>query len=88
MHFVYMIRNSANKLYVGITKDPKRRVTYHNEKRGAGFTKQIPTFHLVFLEEHLTLTDARKREIQIKKWRREKKEMLIEKFQKGLETQI
>jgi len=50
------------------------------------FTKRDSKFEIVFLEEHLTLTSARKREIQIKKWRREKKETLIAKFQSGLST--
>jgi len=86
MYFVYMIRNSVDKIYAGITKDPKHRVAYHNEKRGAAFTKQIPTFRLVFLEQHPDITSARKREIQIKKWRREKKETLIDRFQQGLPT--
>jgi putative endonuclease len=86
MHFVYIILNSANKLYVGITQNPQNRLLYHNEKRGAQFTKHIPTYELVFVEEYQTLAEARKREIQIKKWRREKKEILIERYRKGLET--
>ncbi|MDO8548081.1 MAG: GIY-YIG nuclease family protein [bacterium] len=86
MYFVYMIKNSAGLLYVGITEDPQARVNYHNQKRGAGFTKQIPTYKIVFLEQYPTLADARKREIQIKKWRREKKEFLIDCYQKSLET--
>ena len=86
MYFVYLIKNSANKLYIGVTEDPATRLKYHNEKRGAQFTKRIPTFEIVFLEQHPTLADARKREIQIKKWRREKKEMLIGRYWRGLPT--
>ena len=89
-----MIRNSADKLYIGITENPQARLQYHNEKRGAQFTKQISihstqgrgNFEIVFLEQYATLAEARKREIQIKKWRREKKEMLIECYQKGIPT--
>jgi putative endonuclease len=81
-----MIKNSANKLYVGITKNPRERVIYHNQKRGANFTKYIPDFKIVFLEEYPTLTEAREREIQIKKWRREKKEHLIERYRQELPT--
>lgn len=88
MYFVYMIKNSANKLYVGITTNPDDRVMYHNQKRGARFTKYSPDFQIVFLERYETLASARKREIQIKKWRREKKEFLIEKFQKGTSTKL
>ena len=86
MYFVYMIKNYAEKLYVGITQNPQDRVSYHNQKRGAKFTKYIPTFEIVFLEPYLTLAEARRREVQIKKWRRDKKELLINRHQRGLET--
>ncbi|MCR4325980.1 MAG: GIY-YIG nuclease family protein [Patescibacteria group bacterium] len=86
MYFVYMIRNSASKLYVGVTNNPQQRLAHHNARRGAQFTRRIPTFEIVFLEQYEALADARKREIQIKKWRCGKKEMLIERYQEGLET--
>jgi putative endonuclease len=86
MWFLYMIKNSADKLYVGITQNPKDRVAYHNQKRGAAFTKHIPTYKIVFLEKFLTLAEARGREIQIKKWSRKKKEFLIKRYQEGAPT--
>jgi len=88
MFFVYMISNDKEKLYVGLTKNPEERINCHNQKRGAKFTKYAPTFKIVFLEQYETLAQARKREIQIKKWRRGKKEMLIDRFQRNLETKI
>ena len=88
MHFVYMIQNSVGKLYVGIAKNPQNRVAYHNQKHGAKFTKYIPDFKIIFLEQYETLAQARKREIQVKKWRREKKEILVERYQKGLSTKL
>ena len=81
-----MIKNSADKLYVGITENPIERLRYHNAKQGAKFTKYIPDFKIVFLEKHETLESSRKREIQIKKWRRDKKEFLIERYSNGLPT--
>ena len=86
MYFVYMIKNSANKLYIGITENPKQRLETHNSKRGASFTKYICDFRIVFLEKYDNLTIARKREIQLKKWGRIKKEFLIDKYNQGLET--
>ena len=88
MYFVYMIKNSVNKLYVGITQNPDERAAYHNNQQGAQFTKRIPNFKIVFLEQYEILAQARKREIQIKKWRREKKESLIERFKQGLPTKM
>ena len=88
MYFVYMIRNSYDDLYVGVTEDPRARLRYHNQQRGAQFTKRIPTFEIVFLEQYENLTEARKREIQIKKWRRGKKETLVERYKSGLPTKL
>ncbi len=81
-----MIKNSVNNLYTGITTNPEERLSHHNKKRGSKFTKYIPDFKLVFLENYKSLMEARKREVQIKKWRRDKKESLIQKYNKGLET--
>jgi putative endonuclease len=86
MYFVYMIQNSYKDLYVGITDNPEQRLKYHNENRGAQFTKRDNKFEIVFLEEQPTLADARKRENQIKKWRRDKKVFLITRYKQGLST--
>ena len=67
MYSVYMIRNMYGDLYIGITDNLQKRLKYHNEKRGAVFTKRDSKFKIVFLESYETLTEARKREIQIKK---------------------
>ena len=81
-----MICNSYDDLYTGITDNPEKRLKYHNEKRGAQFTKRDTNFEIVFLERHKTSAEARKREIQIKKWRREKKEILVQRYKSGLRT--
>ena len=88
MFYIYMIKNQYDKLYIGITENLKNRLYYHNTKQGAQFTKSKNKFSMVFSEEYPTLADARKREIQIKKWRRDKKELLIERFGKGLPTKL
>jgi len=81
-----MVRNSYGDLYVGITDNPEQRLKCHNEKRGALFTKRDSKFIIVFLEQCETLAAARAREIQIKKWRRNKKDFLIERYKQGLVT--
>jgi putative endonuclease len=81
-----MIKNDFEKLYVGITDNPDVRTKDHNTGRGAKFTKGRAKFKAVFLEEYATLAEVRKREIQIKKWRRAKKETLIERYRQGLPT--
>lgn len=83
-----MIKNKNNKLYIGVSANPEQRLLYHNTKQGAEFTKNNANFSIVFLEEYPTLTKARQREIQIKKWRREKKEILIDRYNKNLPTKL
>ena len=81
-----MIKNKGNQIYIGVTKDPSRRLAEHNHKHGSNFTKNNSSFEIVFLEEYKDLVQARRREVQIKKWRRDKKEKLIKKYSQGLET--
>lgn len=83
-----MIRNKGNKLYIGVTKNPNSRVYYHNRKRGSQFTQNNPSFEIIFLEEYSDLAAARKREIQIKKWRRDKKNKLVDLYRSGKETRL
>ena len=67
MYFVYMLKNSDNDLYVGVSENPSERVVYHNQNMGSVFTKNKKNFVLVFEERYGTLKEARQREIQIKK---------------------
>jgi len=82
-----MIKNIADRIYIGITRDLNQRLYCHNTKRGAQFTKS-GDYKTVFYEEYPNLAEARKREIQIKKWRRDKKELLIKRFNQKLPTKI
>jgi len=82
---VYMIKNNKDELYIGISQNTKLRLEEHNKQRGSKCTKS-GNFQIVFQENHPSLTKARQREIQIKKWRREKKELLIERYKQRLPT--
>lgn len=83
MFTVYILRGPKNHIYVGCTSDFDKRLIRHTSGIGAEFTKRNKTFELVYKEEFKTLKEARKRESQIKGWRREKKENLI-KFGKPI----
>ena len=85
MPYVYMAQNNRGKLYLGVSQGPDFRLKEHNTQRGSIFTKS-GRFQVVFKEGYPTLVEARQREIQIKKWRSDKKEMLFERFRKGLLT--
>ena len=77
MYYVYILRTSDNSLYIGVTEDPDERIARHSSGKGAEWTKAHRGAHLVYSEPHVTLGSARKREIQLKKWSRSKKESLI-----------
>ena len=77
MYFVYILRTQGNALYIGVTKTLHQRIGTHNSGKGAEWIKAHPNAHLVYFEPHATLGSARKREIQIKKWSRAKKEALV-----------
>ena len=79
-YFVYILECADKSFYVGSTNNLERRIKQHNNfKGGAHYTKIRRPVTLVYSEEFITLTDARRRENEIKGWRREKKSILINK---------
>jgi putative endonuclease len=77
---VYIMASGRNgTLYVGVTSDLIARVWQHRTGAGHGFNKEYGVRTLVYLETHATMTDAIRREKQIKKWNRAWKIELIEK---------
>jgi putative endonuclease len=77
MCFLYILRTSSNRLYIGVTESLHQRISTHNSGKGAEWIKTHRDARLVYSESHATLGSARKREIQLKKWSRAKKEALI-----------
>lgn len=79
MFYVYIMSNWNNKvLYIGITNDLKRRVYEHKNKLLKGFTSRYNVDKLVYFEEFSEPKVAIIREKQLKGWKREKKNQLIE----------
>ena len=83
--FVYILRTSSNTLYIGQTNDLEKRLHQHRSKskKSAKYIRYFVSFELVYKEEYSTRQEAMKREWQLKKWTRAKKEALIsgDKFQ-------
>ena len=78
MYFVYIVECADKSLYVGCTNNLKRRLEQHNNsKSGAHYTKLRRPVALKYSETFSELNPARKRESEIKSWRREKKLALI-----------
>jgi len=80
MYFVYVLKCADKSLYTGCTNNLEKRLEQHNgSKRGAHYTKIRRPVKLVYQEQFRTLHAARRREAEIKSWRREKKLDLIKK---------
>jgi len=76
--YVYILANKNNRvLYVGVTNNLQRRLYKHKNKLIEGFTEKYNVNKLIYFEETESIKSAILREKEIKKWRREKKENLI-----------
>ena len=78
IYFVYIIRTKNNRLYVGQTNNLNNRMVRHKNGKGARFLKVNGMFFdVVYIEEHSTRLESMRREKQLKRWTRDKKEALI-----------
>ena len=78
MYFFYIIRCSDGTLYCGQTNNLQKRIREHNSNtsKSAKYTKGRDPVELVYFEKHQTLQLAMKRECEVKKWTKAKKEAL------------
>ena len=75
---VYILKCKDRSLYVGCTNNLTKRIKQHNEsKYGAHYTKLRRPATFVYSETFTVLKEARRREAEIKSWRRDKKINLI-----------
>jgi len=77
MWFVYMIVCKDGSYYIGSSNDVERRFKDHLSGKGGRYTRSHKPQKLVYKEELTTKSEALKREAQLKKWTRAKKEALI-----------
>ena len=77
-YYVYLLTNWNNQvIYVGVTNNLERRIYEHRNKLVKGFTEKYNVNKLVHFEVTGDVTAAIAREKEIKKWRREKKDALV-----------
>jgi putative endonuclease len=76
-HHVYIVRCSDGTLYTGYALDPVGRVDVHNSGRGARYTSGRRPVLLVYVEAFESIGDALRRERQLKRSTRAKKEALV-----------
>jgi putative endonuclease len=81
MGYVYILTNdNRNVLYVGCTKDLRKRLYHHKHRLVPGFTKKYNVHRLVYFEVLQDIEGARRREQSLKGIKRVKKDALIKAF--------
>ncbi|HEX6503418.1 MAG TPA: GIY-YIG nuclease family protein [Terriglobales bacterium] len=82
--YVYMMQsNSRRTLYIGMTNNLYKRVFQHKTHEFRGFTYDYDAVRLVYWESFDDVHKAINREKQLKNWRRDKKEWLIQRVNPG-----
>ena len=79
-YYVYILASATNvTLYIGVTSDLIKRVYEHRTHADPdSFTSKYNVYKLVYFEETTDVKVALEREKQLKRWRREKKNFLVE----------
>jgi len=79
--FIYFLTNAYNNvLYLGVTNDLVRRIAEHKAKINKGFSYKYICEKLVYYECFDLMIDAIAREKQLKNWKREWKNKLVNDF--------
>jgi len=79
VYFVYILECSDGTLYTGITTDLDRRLHEHNHTtKGAKYTRTRRPVKFVYHEIYENRSEASKRELLIKKMKRQEKIYLVE----------
>ncbi len=76
--WVYIMASRSRVLYIGVTRDLRRRWQEHRDGKGSEFVRKYQVRRLVWAEESSRPMQAFQQEKRLKGWRREKKIALIE----------
>ena len=82
-YYIYIMSSNNNcSLDIGVTDDLERRVAEHKSGNGSVFTAKYHCHKLVYYESFSDIKQAIAREKQLKGWKRERKDALIETINK------
>ena len=84
--WMYILQCSDGSYYIGSTHDLQQRLKAHEEGRAAAYTARRQPVYLIYSEKHRSMLAARRRELQIRRWTRKKKEALIQGNMAGLKS--
>ena len=79
-YYVYILTNkNKTVLYIGVTNNLQERLYFHKNPEAISktFTSKYNVFYLIYFEYFTEIDQAINREKELKGWRREKKEQLI-----------
>ncbi len=76
-HYFYLARCRDGSLYAGTCTDPRAREAKHNDGTGAKYTRSRRPVQIVHCEEFTSLSGARRREANVKRWGKAAKEALV-----------
>jgi len=77
MYFLYILKSLKDfGYYIGISDNIEKRLREHNSGKTKSIKHRLP-FELVHSEKYSTKTETRKREIQLKKNYKARKELLV-----------
>ncbi len=76
-HFFYLARCNDGSLYAGTCINVMERQQKHNDGTGAKYTRSRRPVTIIYTEEFETLSEARKREAEVKKMEKQAKERLL-----------
>jgi predicted GIY-YIG superfamily endonuclease len=76
LKYIYMLR-CRKSLYIGLTDNVKDRLALHRSSHGSRHTRIFGNPELVYVEGPFILEAAVRRERQLKRWSRAKKEALV-----------
>jgi len=76
--YVYIAKTKTGRFYTGITTNTENRILKHNSGKGSKFAIDQGPLELVYSSQTFpNKSEARKREVQIKGWSRDKKLKLV-----------
>jgi len=78
LYVVYILECSDGTYYAGYSNDLDARLDRHSAGKASRYTRSRLPVRLVYQEEHRTRTGAMKREYQLKRLARAKKQALID----------
>ncbi len=76
-YYFYILKCKDKTLYCGMTKNILNREQMHNQGKGSAYVRSRGGGKIVYFEIYKKIGDAMRREIEVKKWSREKKIILI-----------